>query len=298
MTPSGIRAMLCLPALLALSGGLARADEKSDQLLKAAGDVARKLDSIQARFTQQSGNATYEGVATLARPNKVRVETKGPSNTTFVSDGKQNYSYQASRNTYTQSAVDPSRRVVTVGAAIPLRIFFTPDEPYPMPDGTVKSYVGAETLDGVSYEVVQAKLPTRKLALPLALRLGGDAKPAPAPTPVNVETTVRFYFSPTDQLIHRMTIRTKLGERESITTYAIKGVELNPRTPADRFAFAPPPGAQLYKPPTLADYAAGLVAVDKNAPDFQLPTPDGERLALSDYVKKSKVTLINFWFYN
>ena len=40
-----------------------------------------------------------------------------------------------------------------------------------------------------------------------------------------------------------------------------------------------------------------LIPVGKDAPDFQLPQPGGNRIALSDVRKEKKAVLVNFWFY-
>ncbi|MER3462070.1 MAG: hypothetical protein C4340_04830 [Armatimonadota bacterium] len=50
--------------------------------------------------------------------------------------------------------------------------------------------------------------------------------------------------------------------------------------------------------PQLEEYEANLIPVGKKVPDYELRTPDGTKLKLHETLKKSKVTVINFWFYN
>ncbi|MEW5883593.1 MAG: hypothetical protein AB1725_05145 [Armatimonadota bacterium] len=50
--------------------------------------------------------------------------------------------------------------------------------------------------------------------------------------------------------------------------------------------------------PQLEQYEANLIPVGTKVPDFELQTPNGAKLKLLETLKKSKVTVINFWFYN
>jgi hypothetical protein len=50
--------------------------------------------------------------------------------------------------------------------------------------------------------------------------------------------------------------------------------------------------------PQYEELEANLIPVGKKIPDFELQTPDGAKVKLLETLKKSKVTVINFWFYN
>jgi hypothetical protein len=43
---------------------------------------------------------------------------------------------------------------------------------------------------------------------------------------------------------------------------------------------------------------AALLPVGKDAPDFNLPTLNGDKLSLSNVCKGKKAVLVNFWFYS
>lgn len=61
---------------------------------------------------------------------------------------------------------------------------------------------------------------------------------------------------------------------------------------ATTLAFAAAPS------PQFEELEANLIPVGKKIPDFELQTPDGTKVKLLETLKKSKVTVINFWFYN
>lgn len=50
--------------------------------------------------------------------------------------------------------------------------------------------------------------------------------------------------------------------------------------------------------PQLEQFEAKLIPVGSKVPDFELQTPDGAKVKLLETLKKSKVTIINFWFYS
>lgn len=50
--------------------------------------------------------------------------------------------------------------------------------------------------------------------------------------------------------------------------------------------------------PQYQELEANLIPVGNKVPDFELQTPGGEKIKLLETLKKSKVTVINFWFFN
>ncbi|GIV01613.1 MAG: hypothetical protein KatS3mg015_0443 [Fimbriimonadales bacterium] len=49
---------------------------------------------------------------------------------------------------------------------------------------------------------------------------------------------------------------------------------------------------------SIQELEKNLIPVGSKVPDFELETPDGSKIKLMETLKKSKVTIINFWFYN
>jgi cytochrome oxidase Cu insertion factor (SCO1/SenC/PrrC family) len=55
---------------------------------------------------------------------------------------------------------------------------------------------------------------------------------------------------------------------------------------------APPAQSQIQ------ELEKDLIAVGAQVPDFELETPDGKKFQLMETLKKNKVTILNFWFFN
>jgi hypothetical protein len=138
------------------------------------------------------------------------------------------------------------------------------------PASGARTYRGAETINGKSYQVVEV------------------AGPA-------AEQKTRLYFGP-GGLLEGSEVEMKDESRTIRQRTWLKNIYLNAALKPAEFAYKPPAD---YKPYERPDFEKSLVAVGKPAPSFRLPQPGGlGELALEDTLKDKKAVLINFWFYN
>jgi len=268
MRPRYLALGIC--GLLAAGSGAA-ADEKSDALIqKATGAIAGfKTLRSQVSLSKDGGpqKMTMGATVTLLKPNYGRLRIMGPDGKpwqTMVGDGKAFYVVMQEEKRFMKQPLSPDLGSFQfpgspLGAALAPGSFFKDAE---------HRYLGTETVDGKSYEVIEFK------------RAGGAG-------------TGKAFFGPSG-LAERVELVEKEGEASSTSTVVMTNLRLDtPARPAE-FAFKPGPG---FKPVEEPSYEKALVAVGKKAPDFRLPQLGGVQLALSDALKSKKAVLVNFWFY-
>jgi outer membrane lipoprotein-sorting protein len=267
---------LAAALLLAALALPARADEKADALLKQARDAMSRLQTLQADLEVSiTGSNAAKGTLVLKRPNLARIELKAPLEMLIASDGKDLYLYQASQDQYQKTAVDARGANIAFPYAMELiQGFFVPQALGKAPTGATVTHAGKETVAGDEYEVVEVAV----------------TQPVP--------TTVRYFISPKDHLLNRVSRRLKAEDREVELVATLKNVRAGGPVAATAFKWRPPATAKAYQQPSLADFEKKLVPVGKAAPDFNLPTPQGGRLSLGDALKGKKALLLNFWFYD
>ena len=262
--------LACAATLTALA---AQADEKADALLQKAREASAGAKTLQADlvYEVQSDDAKggYSGAVRLMKPNYAYFKTSNLPNrqVSILSDGKNRYQVMEAQKQYLRGAIQPGGQNVGIGGPYsPVTGFF---DLTGNAAGGERKYVGKETLEGREYEVVE---------------ITGGPRP---------EQVRRFYVGPSG-LVEGAVVT--LGNSEMQRTYRtwLKNVKLDQPMKAEEFAFAPPEGFRPYEPP---NFEKNLLAVGKEAPDFNLPQPEGNRLSLSDTVKEKKAVLINFWFY-
>jgi thiol-disulfide isomerase/thioredoxin len=157
-------------------------------------------------------------------------------------------------------------------------------------------------------------------AAPPTLALGGRQKVGElecevldltTKTPAGVTEQLRYFISPSDSLVRRVERTTETARGRQSMSFTLKKLEKDPELAETAFQWTVPEGAtpvQLNvlirpgnpqaggQPAARPDYTAGLPAVGKTVPDFDLPRPGGGRIGLLALAKQKKVTLVNFWF--
>lgn len=288
------RRIAWMGALAVLAGALGvgvGADAKSDALLAEARAAVAKLTTLQAEIEVTAGQQTYAGSMALRRPNLARLELKGYATELVVSDGKKVYSYMPRQNQYREAVPAANGADLPLAAVPSARGFFVPTAGIEVPAGAEVT-AGREALDGFEYDVLTVA------TKPTPLRLARPNADGQAPPAVIVQSTNRYYLGP-DRLVRRVVTITKIGERESPRTIVLKNLRTDAPVADALFAWTPPATAVKFTPPAAAprpDYLAELVPLGKAVPDFDLPMPGGQRLALHAAVKQNKATLLTFWF--
>lgn len=244
----------------------ARADERARELITKAKEGTARLNSLQAEIEMSDNNQTRRGTLAFQRPNLARIEMKPPGET-VVSDGTDVYVYFPTQDQYLKQSVEPKGQNIQSLWAI---AFFDPERLFTLGGSVAPTYEGRKKVDGKEFELIRMT------------------------TPGEAPTTLSFYLSPENYLVHRVEQQVKLGDQEMKASMALKNVRTNVKLNASLFRYTPPKTAKLYEPP---NFEKSLLAAGQPAPDFDLQRPGGGRLALSDAIKGKKATLVNFWFY-
>lgn len=261
-------------AFCLLTAKFALADEAAETFLKQAGARAKTLNSLTARIelSWKSPNQPLKrntGNITLLKPNFALVELTGDYPlVTLASDGRSRYLF-SEPNKYSLAAAHASGNDIdTPWWAFPMRFFFTqsirpfgPDSP----PWTSSRYAGTETISGKTYSVIE---------------IAGD-KP--------MVYIARFYFDQ-NKLLCKSEVKFGADDQGAVFTAQIGDVSTARRLRPRDFRFKPPATARL---DTGAE--ARMLAIGDSAPDFSLPTPDGNLLKL-ETARGRKATLINFWY--
>jgi outer membrane lipoprotein-sorting protein len=307
---------------LVLAGGLARPAAQSDRR-PAAPQVDPKavavLQAMDEAFTRAEGLvATYRseifrpngqpgGVETttlrLGRPNAYYVESESgrAARQILASDGTTRFSVASGKPARcTTSAVAPLNDAREVDTFNPLYWSF-----YNLGEWQIRSaqlghwetkwrltdpglrgvrYVGRESLDGASVDVVE-----------WTYTIGYNR---PEDDPIY---TSRLAIGP-DHFARRIettsTSKNEYEGRRIIET--VSDIRTTPRTAKQEFAYSPPEGAQCRSVNPEDAYTTGKftdLPVGSKAPDFTLKTSRGESIRLSAFLAKHKVVLMNYWGY-
>jgi len=267
-------AVICL-SLLLLSARATAADEVADKLLAESIARTKSLQTLNASLTVSWQTPTQSlrkniGTIRLMKPNYALIQLTGEYPlVTLASDGHSRYILPDATK-YTLAAADPQgKNIDTPWWALPVRFFFTQNiHPFgsDAPPWTSSKYVGRETIEGQSYDVIE---------------IAGD-KPMPY--------VARFYFDER-KLFQRSTVRFGEGAGAAVFTSELRNVRTRVNLTRQSFRFTPPATARL---DTGAE--SRMIALGNAGPDFSLPTPDGNTLNLENFRQGKKAVLINFWF--
>jgi outer membrane lipoprotein-sorting protein len=259
----------------------ARADEKekAQAVLEQTRAATAKLQTLRADFeaTLKSDldSQSITGTIALKRPNLARCEVRGAYAGLTVSDGKTVFLYGLKENQYRKSDPGPDGRNIQTPLGEPISGFFRPQTIGMARRDVSPTYAGKESLEGMDCDVVE---------------LAATGTRAPG-------STTRYFISSKDHLIHQLVTSFKEGDATFTTSVRLKNVRTDLPIDDASFQWTPPATARLFAPSGPGDLEKMLVPVGKPAPDFNLPTPRGGQLSLSDARKGKKATLVNFWFY-
>ena len=254
---------LSLVAIIAASAVRACADEspydKGAGLLRQAAARYETLTSMTADMTedwQYSGNDVHRsGTISLLKPNLSRLDYSSP-NQLQLRDGTRAWWLNREDNRFSKAYADPG----VIGGFIcdenPAAFFFYTRGLVYRP---VAEFVGTETIDGVSYQLVEGTFSQGRQ---------------------------RLYIGP-DMIIHRITGRH--NGRSFINS--LTNIVLNKPSQAADFKFEPPPGARPAEKPGTAK----LIPVGSLAPDFTVTTFDGRKQRLYELLKKQKAVIVHYW---
>src|SRR5579872_361611 len=257
-----------------LGGTLAQADDAASALLKEVDMATRAAKTLTADLTMtmsaQGHNVTVQGMVVLKKPNMALIDTTGaPFDLVLDSDGKSLWIMIKSANQYQKRAANPQGRDIRVGWAIPVQMFFDPEDLDPIRSNEAKAHLLApETVDGKPFQVVE---------------LTGDNPFA---------YTMKLYAGP-EKLVTRVMLDIPQADAKAQYSAVLSKVQVGANVPDTLFAYQPPKTTKAYVPSS----EARLVAVGKEAPRFMIPSPSGGNVALADALKDKKAVLINFWFY-
>jgi peroxiredoxin/outer membrane lipoprotein-sorting protein len=262
---------LCLLAAVLAAGAAARADRKSEALLKKVRKATEDARTFQAdaEVTASGGgkSQTFQVAMRLMKPNFASVRFTGVPNgpRALISTGTTLFQVREAEKAYFSMPAPPvGESLGVLGPFAPDTLFFAPQN-LPQPDGT--RHAGELKLHGTKYEVLEVA-----------------TKDPPQ--------TVKYYVGPSG-LVEGVDVLFRDPAGDQAVTMVLKNVRVNAPLTEQDFAYSPPEEFRHQAPGP----AAGLLPPGKEAPDFQLPRPGGGRLALSEARKGKKAVLVSFWFY-
>ncbi|PYX87912.1 MAG: hypothetical protein DMG68_10170 [Acidobacteria bacterium] len=176
---------------------------RAETLLKETRIATRTLKSLQADVEGSLGADHFSATVVLKRPNLAKIDvkgTKGLGRMLVVSDGTTLQTYYPDDNRYVK--VVPGKNGENVQAFIIEQVddFFRPEQ---IGEGGVTKYVGQQTSDGITYDVVTNEL-------------GGSPK-----------EEVQYCISRADKLIHRIVVSDGSGRIQTSTTLTNLQTNLN-----------------------------------------------------------------------
>lgn len=255
-------------ATVLISHTLARADAKGAALLKEVEEATKAVKTLSGvltstnKFGEQTQRST--GKFRVKRPNLLYIEMTGNEPATMASNGKDFYVFMTSQNQYMKMKADPNGK--GLGGSLLMMLYF---DARSFLGKMELDYAGTETIAGKTYSLLTA---TRRK-----------------------EQSFRFRISPEKLITYfKMEVKDESGKVSVTQEETYSNLKINAPIPNQRFAYAPPKDATLYKE---ANYEEKLLPVSSRAPEFNLATPNGERVSLAKTLKEKKAVLVNFWFY-
>lgn len=255
------------------------AEERGDSLVRNLAAIAVKTQTLSANIelTSTTSEGLHRNVGTLKlmKPNYAFINLKGDYPVeVLASDGKSVF-ILADKTKYKQQKSDP--RGATIDSpwfGMPFRHFFTQSlNPFgPDPDPTAKiRYTGEEIVDGETFQVLVAEGKGEGTAM---------------------SYTARYYFGQ-DNLMHRSIVAFGTPPKQASFAATLTNIRTDSKMNIAEFQFKPPKDAKLEE-----GVEDRLLPLGKQAPEFSLPTPAGQKKTLAEIGKGKKATLINFWFLN
>lgn len=253
-----------------ISGLSAGAEDAGIRIMNEVAAVYTKMQTLAADFTvhqetSPGGTAAVEthGTVKAKKPDLYTIDSEGALPARMNSDGRTVLFYLKQQNAYAQFPAGGQSMNLTVTTVAPLTMFFNPKKL--VAPNTPTFSLGKETWNGKIYDCVEQRI-------------------GPA--------VMRFYIG-ADRIIYRMKVHLEVGEQKQNVDATLRNVRIDaPLSPAD-FPTLPPVGAQRFEMPVPGSAA---LQPGRQAPEFTLPQPNGDKLSLGDARKDKKATLIVFWF--
>ncbi len=260
--------LFTVAALLLASSPSLRADARANALFEKARKQARMAASLECdlelsvSFGQPAQVNRQTGKLKAMRPNYLRMQIKASDGQEqlIASTGKEFYMVMPGQKIYQKMPAPPTGEGLMQLPSSPLSLFFKPDA---YKNEKAARVVPSVRINGRVYQVVQFKA----------------AEPP---------TARKVFFGPTGWLEG---VEAADPEQHLRIQLWLKNLRA-PRMQPAQFAYTPPTDFTLPKGPEEA-----LVEVGKDAPDFNLPQPGGNLVALSELRKGKKAVLVNFWFH-
>jgi len=262
----------------------ARADEKGERILRESFRKLHEAQSMTAELTTErkmtgQPGMSGKGTITLKKPNRINVTLSRQAGSrteklTFVSDGKNYFTYTEGAKTYMRQPTPQSPTDFGGDWEGEIDAFFGGET---NAEKVNADFAGMETLAGIPCDLIR-----------VTAKREGDSR------------VFTYAIGQKDRLIYRSSWTAKVDEKVSLTqTNRLRNIKLNGPVPASLFAFVPPRDATLYDPQAaLREMEAKLVAVGTEAPAFELTDPQTRsRISLAKMLEGRKAVLVNFWFY-
>jgi outer membrane lipoprotein-sorting protein len=189
------------------------------ELFERAAQATASISSLSANIQGALGPDLYTGTVTLKRPNLARIDiTSDGSLGKFqvISDGSQLHTYFPADNKVVDARPGNNGENVTAFVADQVGHFFRPDSIRAASKRGKVTHAGTLPLDGVTYDLVDQFIDDQR------------------------RTTLRYYISQTDRMIHGVTT-SYAGETAKWTR--LTSVQLNPQLADASFAWQAPEGA-------------------------------------------------------
>ena len=249
------------------------ADQKADELIEKARQVAGSVKSLEGTVEVSTGAGASAGImkadVQLLKPSYGRVHMKGiaPGEMTLIFDATTMVVVVEGEKQYMEMPSQPQRVGLGPGSDSndPMIAFLFPDK---IASAGKRFYAGRKTVAGSQFETVKLVLPA------------GDTL---------------LYLDDTGLLVGtERSIPNGAGPAFTITTW-LRNIKRDSGLTADNFVFTPPAGFKKITPP--AGPSSTLLKIGGKAPDFTIPMPQGGSVRLAKTVAARRATIINFWFY-
>jgi len=269
------------------------AQQNAIRVLERARAAAARLGSLEARFQHRNAGHSVRGRLLWRRPNLARIEVEGPSPSLIVSDGNRLYHYLPDKQEYQTTPATPDGRGIRTQLLPQLDAFYAPRSALSIPAGA-RASLHREKWEGVEFDVVEVAQTDRTVARGKA-RGRRSRSPRGLPVPRRVD---RYYIGRQDSLVYRIVQLQTSGPGPGIqSSTVLREVRRDENPDPARFRWSPPPGARETFAYSGGVPAAPAVPIGQIAPNFSLPTPDGLLIVLSEVAKRSRATVLTFWFY-
>lgn len=251
--------MICALILPLISA----APDAGQQCLDAWFERLKTAKTISGVLQVKGGGADDQATFLLARPNFACITGDDVS---VYSDGKESITYVKSDNMYVKKKA--GRR---------------------WPDISMTAF-GMESIAGRESNFVYKSYKEVDDALVLTMKHKPGVVTILGRTGISGEYEMTWTFDKTEKILRSFSLDGPDGKISG--EYRL--IKFNEEIPKEAFSYTLPAGAEPYDNP---DLDKDLLTVGDKAPDLTLKTTTGETVKLSEFVKKNKLTLVNFWFF-